>query len=90
MAWHLGYPLSQTLFTNFYIEAMLMPPPVTLDDVDFARPGAGPARQDPMLGVLRAYCMGLLKACGWVNDRIKVEHYYEVRSPDGLPSIARR
>lgn len=31
-----------------------------------------------MLEILRAYCLGLLKACGYVNERIRSEHYYEV------------
>jgi hypothetical protein len=28
--------------------------------------------------VLRAYCLGLVKTCGYVNERVKAEHYYEV------------
>ncbi|KAK1761252.1 N-alpha-acetyltransferase 35, NatC auxiliary subunit [Echria macrotheca] len=74
MAWHLGYPLSQTLLTNVYIEAMLVPNPTTIKEADFIR-GEGP--RDPMFIVLRAYCLGLLKACLHVNERIKYEHYYE-------------
>jgi N-alpha-acetyltransferase 35, NatC auxiliary subunit len=79
MAWHLGYPLSQTLFTNVYIEAILMPTPATIADADFVRDRDDTACQDPMLLVLRAYCLGLLKACGWVNEHIKAEHFYEAR-----------
>jgi hypothetical protein len=75
MAWHLGYPLSQTLFTNVYIEGILMPMPQTIEQADFVR---DQAERDPMLVVLRAYCLGLLKACHHVNERIKGEHYYEV------------
>lgn len=77
MAWHLGYPLSQTLFTNVYIEGILMPVPQTLEEADFVRGQDGNDR-DPMLVTLRAYCLGLLKACYHVNERIKGEHYYEV------------
>ena len=80
MAWHLGYPLSQTLFTNVYIEAILMPTPATIDQADFGRPGLTDVPTSPLLSVLRAYCLGLLKACDWINERIKNEHFYEVRS----------
>ncbi|KAK4215009.1 N-alpha-acetyltransferase 35, NatC auxiliary subunit [Rhypophila decipiens] len=77
MAWHLGYPLSQTLLTNVYIEAMLMPAPTNLREADFIRNHAEGARPDPMFTVLRAYCLGLLKSCWYVTERIKREHYYE-------------
>ncbi|KAM7199598.1 N-alpha-acetyltransferase 35, NatC auxiliary subunit [Rhypophila sp. PSN 637] len=77
MAWHLGYPLSQTLLTNVYIEAMLMPAPTNLREAHFIRNHAEGARPDPMFTVLRAYCLGLLKSCWYVNQRIKREHYYE-------------
>lgn len=78
MAWHVGYPLSQTLFTSIYVESILMPNPATLDDAHFIRDANGkpPA---PMHAVLRAYILGLLKTCGNVNERIKSEHYYEVK-----------
>jgi len=84
MAWHLGYPLSQTLLTNVYIEALLNPEPKTIEEADFVRPSSGSERgvnappRDPMLTVLRAYCLGLIKTCWYVVDRIRYEHYYEV------------
>ncbi|KAH8906567.1 Mak10-domain-containing protein [Coniochaeta sp. PMI_546] len=82
MAWHLGYPLSQTLFTNVYIEALLMPFPQTIRDAHFIRNGEGAVDYDgmnknPVASILRAYCLGLLKSCHFVNERIKSEHYYE-------------
>ncbi|KXX81657.1 N-alpha-acetyltransferase 35, NatC auxiliary subunit [Madurella mycetomatis] len=77
MAWHLGYPLSQTLFTSVYIDRMLMPDPATIHEADFIRDRPSGTPRDPMLGMLRAYCLGLLKACWYVNERIKFEHYYE-------------
>ncbi|PHH90178.1 hypothetical protein CDD83_4337 [Cordyceps sp. RAO-2017] len=77
MSWHLGYPLSQTLFTSVYIEALLMPNPASIDMAQFVRRADSAANQQPMLQVLRAYCLGLVKACGYVNERIKSEHYYE-------------
>lgn len=78
MAWHLGYPLSQTLFTSLYLEGIVMPPPQNIDDAHFTRVPGDSCHGNPMLEVLRAYCLGLLKACWYVNERIKFEHYYEV------------
>ncbi|PFH62057.1 hypothetical protein XA68_15265 [Ophiocordyceps unilateralis] len=77
MSWHLGYPLSQTLFTSVHVEALLMPTPATVHEACFVRHADATANQQPMLRVLRAYCLGMLKACGYVNERIKSEHYYE-------------
>ncbi len=78
MAWHLGYPLSQTLFTSVYIESMLQSAPTTIQDADFIKDRAPDAPRDPMHGALRAYCLGVIKACYYVNERIKYEHSYEV------------
>ncbi|KND94563.1 N-alpha-acetyltransferase 35, NatC auxiliary subunit [Tolypocladium ophioglossoides CBS 100239] len=77
MSWHLGYPLSQTVFTSVYVEALSMPNPLSIHDAKFIRHGNNAANQQPMLQVLRAYCLGMLKACGYVNERIKSEHFYE-------------
>ncbi|KAM7186359.1 putative mak10 subunit [Naviculisporaceae sp. PSN 640] len=77
MAWHLGYPLSQTLLTNVYIEAMLMPDPADIHQADFIRNRPEGVPRDPMFAILRAYCLGLLKACYYVNEKIKSQHYYE-------------
>lgn len=74
----MGYPLSQTLFTSVYLEAIMMPQPVVIQEAHFTRNAEDFAHKDPMLSVLRAYCLGLLKACWYVNERIKFEHYYEV------------
>ncbi|TDZ23369.1 N-alpha-acetyltransferase 35, NatC auxiliary subunit [Colletotrichum orbiculare MAFF 240422] len=76
MAWHIGYPLSQTVLTSVYVESILMPDPATLDEAHFIRSANG-TPPSPMHAVLRAYCLGLLKTCGDVNERIKNEHYYE-------------
>lgn len=78
MAWHLGYPLSQTLFTSVYLESLLMPTPKSVQEAFFVRESTDAPEQQPMLSVLRAYCLGMLKACGHVNDRIRSEHFYEV------------
>ena len=80
MAWHLGYPLSQTVFSNVYVDAILNPAPSSIRDAQFIRDPQLQAGMSPMHSVLRAYCLGLLKACWYVNERIKFEHYYEVIS----------
>lgn len=77
MSWHLGYPLSQTLFTSFYVEALSTPDPRSIQEATFIRGGGHDPNEQPMLQVLRAYCLGMLKSCGYVNERIKSEHYYE-------------
>ncbi|KAK7415529.1 N-alpha-acetyltransferase, non-catalitic subunit [Neonectria magnoliae] len=77
MAWHMGYPLSQTLFTSVYVESLLMPAPKNLGQADFIRDRQDDSSQEPMLVILRAYCLGMLKACGYVNERIRSEHFYE-------------
>lgn len=79
MSWHSGYPLSQTIFTSVYVEAISMPNPRYIEEAHFLRhANTHDPEEDPMLEVLRAYCIGMLKACGYVNERIKSEHYYEV------------
>ncbi|KAF5026088.1 hypothetical protein F66182_1810 [Fusarium sp. NRRL 66182] len=81
MAWHQGYPLSQTLFTSVYAEALLTPTPSTVHEARFVRnEPTGSFGQSNMLEILRAYCLGLLKACYYVNERIRMEHYYEVNA----------
>ena len=84
MAWHLGYPLSQTLFTSVYIEEILMPEPESLEDADFIKDRPSGYQRPPLLLILRAYCVGLLKTCGYVVERIKTESYYEVSTFAGL------
>ncbi|KAK2772115.1 hypothetical protein FQN53_004767 [Emmonsiellopsis sp. PD_33] len=36
-AWHMGHPLSQTLFTSIYLDRLLWPVPRTLDEARFDR-----------------------------------------------------
>lgn len=86
MSWHMGYPLSQTLFTSVYVEALLMPNPLSIHEATFVRRAYDDANRQPMLQILRAYCLGMLKACGYVNERIKSEHYYEVSTR--IPGLA--
>ncbi|PHH65111.1 hypothetical protein CDD81_3242 [Ophiocordyceps australis] len=77
MSWHLGYPLSQTLLTSVYIEALSASDPKSTQEAKFVKGVDSDANQQPMLQVLRAYCLGLLKTCDLVNAAIKSEHYYE-------------
>ncbi|KAJ8125018.1 hypothetical protein O1611_g8621 [Lasiodiplodia mahajangana] len=76
MAWHLGYPLSQTVLTSVYVEALMNPLPRTPEEVNFTRTSS-PLGKGSLLFALRAYCAGLLKACFFVNECMKEELYYE-------------
>lgn len=78
MGWHMGYPLSQTIFTSLYIDRILSPVPLSIDHTLFDRSESAPEDEPVMLQTLRAYCLGLIKTCFFVNNRVKSEHYYEV------------
>ncbi|CRG83051.1 N-alpha-acetyltransferase 35, NatC auxiliary subunit [Talaromyces islandicus] len=83
MAWHMGHPLSQTLFTSIYLDKLLWPAPRTFDEYSFYRGDAKSQlekeKQLPLVHlVLRAYCLGLVKACDLVHRRVTQEYYYEV------------
>lgn len=58
-----------------------MPEPRSIEEATFVRNGNHDPNEQLMLQVLRAYCLGMLKSCGYVNERIKSEHYYEVSLP---------
>ncbi|PGH23171.1 hypothetical protein AJ80_02808 [Polytolypa hystricis UAMH7299] len=93
VAWHMGHPLSQTLFTSLYLDQLLWPVPTTLDEARFDRGqiqrvvGQNNGRGDTEGGergggalvnlVLRAYCLALIKACDRVNTKVASEYYYE-------------
>lgn len=78
MAWYMGNPLSQTLFTSFYLDRMLWPQPKSLEDANFARDKRA-ARENGLIDVLlRAYCVGLIKTCDLAHRTIGGEQYYEV------------
>ncbi len=55
-----------------------MPDPASIGEAQFVRSGSSESRTEPMLQILRAYCLGMLKGCSYVNERIQLEHYYEV------------
>ena len=57
-----------------------MPNPVNITEATFVKSTPADGEPDIMLQVLRAYCLGMLKTCLFVNERIKSEHYYEVSS----------
>ncbi|KAI1965877.1 N-alpha-acetyltransferase, non-catalitic subunit [Ophidiomyces ophidiicola] len=84
VAWHMGHPLSQTLFTSFYIDHLLWPVPNALEDARFDRSQSQIDKVNQVsnsLGlvyiVLRAYCLALIKACDLVIKRVGLEYYYE-------------
>ncbi|KAF2652823.1 Mak10-domain-containing protein [Lophiostoma macrostomum CBS 122681] len=78
MAWHTGYPLSQTLFTSVYIDKLLWPEPKTLEQAQFYRGELpGKSRPAPLLEVLRAYCIALVKCCDFVIAKVTGRDYYE-------------
>ncbi|KAL4924488.1 N-alpha-acetyltransferase 35, NatC auxiliary subunit [Aspergillus undulatus] len=78
-AWHMGHPLSQTLFTSIYLNKLLWPIPDDIEDAHFGRGGLAKNQKLPDLVhiVLRAYCLGLIKCCNLVHTRVIVEFYYE-------------
>ncbi|KAI1493037.1 Mak10 subunit, NatC N-terminal acetyltransferase-domain-containing protein [Biscogniauxia mediterranea] len=77
MAWHLGYPLSQTLLTSVYVESLMNPRPTSIDEANFTRDPEARDKQPVLLFVLRAYCIGMLKSCHLVNQLVKDELFYE-------------
>ncbi|KAF1834626.1 Mak10-domain-containing protein [Decorospora gaudefroyi] len=77
MAWHTGYPLSQTLFTSVHIvklvwtEATVLGPQFYRGEIpEHRRPG-------PLLEVLRAYCLAVIKGCDFVIAKITGRDYFE-------------
>lgn len=77
MAWHSGYPLSQSLFLCHYIDVLLWPEPKSLEDCQFYRGQRPDAADRPLSLVLRAYCIGLIKCCNLVNQLVLESHYFE-------------
>ncbi|KAL2834209.1 Mak10 subunit, NatC N-terminal acetyltransferase-domain-containing protein [Aspergillus cavernicola] len=79
VAWHMGHPLSQTLFTSLYLDKLLWPVPRSLEDTHFGRGKLSGDKTEPELVhiVLRAYCLALVKCCDFVHTRVTREFYYE-------------
>lgn len=78
MAWHMGNPLSQTLFTSFYLDRMLWPVPKSIDEARFIRDKPNDPGNELVHLILRSYCLGLVKTCDFVHRTVGNEHYYEV------------
>ena len=78
MAWHTGYPLSQTLFTSVYIDRLLWPEAKTLEQAQFYR-GEIPHERipGPVLQALRAYCLAVIKGCDFIIARVTSRDYFE-------------
>ncbi|SZF04999.1 unnamed protein product [Blumeria hordei] len=77
MAWHKGHPLAQTIFTSLHIDRLLWPYPESISATNFDRKDLHSATEPLCHRVLRAYCLGLVKTCHFVNTRINSEHFYE-------------
>ncbi|EZF95074.1 hypothetical protein H113_04402 [Trichophyton rubrum MR1459] len=83
VAWHMGHPLSQTLFTSIYLDHLLWPVPKSLEDARFDGNKASPKKTEENVAggivtiVLRAYCLALIKACACIRERVASEFYYE-------------
>ena len=79
IAWHDGYPLSQTLFTSLHLDRLLSPDnryPYTLTYGSEDRPKAD-TEQILTHTVLRAYCIAVAKCCHMVVELIKSQNFYE-------------
>lgn len=76
MAWHTGYPLSQTLFTSIHLDRLLWPEPKVLEKAQFFR---GKIAEPPGLlhEVLRAYCLAVIKCCDYVIAKVTARDYFE-------------
>ncbi|KIV87076.1 hypothetical protein PV11_02647 [Exophiala sideris] len=78
VAWQMGYPLSQTLFTSVHLERLLWPEPKRLSDSKFGRSASAIVHKSSLLeDVLRPFCLGLVKCCDFVLSMITSQHYYE-------------
>lgn len=77
MAWHMGHPLSQSLFSSFYIDKLLWPEPKTPEEARFDREGKTGDENPIVHLVLRAYCVAVIKACGFVYHTICSQHFHE-------------
>ncbi|KAI1001414.1 hypothetical protein K3495_g6783 [Podosphaera aphanis] len=77
MAWHMGHPLAQTIFTSFHIDKILCACPQNIKDTQFEPYEEFSSDEPLMQRALRAYCLGLIKTCYFINSRISAGHFYE-------------
>ncbi|KAI7332001.1 Mak10-domain-containing protein [Hortaea werneckii] len=79
IAWHEGYPLSQTIFTSLHVDRLLSPdnrPPYTFPYGD--SPGPNLTVQHQLVHkVLRAYCVALVKSIQASLLIIQSQNFYE-------------
>ncbi|KIW28902.1 uncharacterized protein PV07_04757 [Cladophialophora immunda] len=88
-AWHMGYPLSQTLFTSIHIERLLWPQPKQFSDACFWRDHPSTRDASSLLhAVFQSYCVGLIKCCDLVLSMVASQHFYE--EEDFAPQIYNR
>ncbi|KHJ33656.1 putative mak10 subunit [Erysiphe necator] len=74
MAWHMGHPLAQTIFTSLHIDRILHLCTSSINEAYFDQDTTS---ERLMHRTLRAYCFGLIKTCCYVYHRINAEHFYE-------------
>ncbi|KAI9647523.1 N-alpha-acetyltransferase, non-catalitic subunit [Ciborinia camelliae] len=63
--------------TILYVDRILYPSPSSLNETFFDRSESCDGDEPLMLQVLRAYCLGLIKTCWYVNNRVRSGHFYE-------------
>ncbi|KAK5118572.1 hypothetical protein LTR85_008037 [Meristemomyces frigidus] len=79
IAWHDGYPLSQTVFTSLHVDRLLSPD----NNVPYNfYSGQGPAgsvsvQEQLVHVVLRAYCLALIKCAQLVLHTVQSQNFYE-------------
>jgi hypothetical protein len=76
MAWHQGYPLSQTVFTSHYIDRIITSAGTDIATARF-RPNGASSKDHLIDFALHAYCLGLIKCCDLVIQKITSTHFYE-------------
>ena len=76
MAWHQGYPLSQTIFASHYIDKIINSAGVDIATARFRL--NNPSSKDYLVDLaLHAYCLSLIKTCDLVIQKINSTHFYE-------------
>ncbi|KXL51369.1 hypothetical protein M433DRAFT_73094 [Acidomyces richmondensis BFW] len=79
IAWHEGYPLSQTVFTSLHIDHLLspengMPYKFIIDATEDVSSGV---QHHLTHNVLRACCIAVVKCCQFVLFAVQSQHFYE-------------
>jgi len=79
VAWHEGYPLSQTVFTSLHIDRLLspdngMPYNFSIDPEEDIPSGI---KYQLTHNILRACCIAVIKCCQFVLFAVQSQHFYE-------------